>query len=81
MIFTARQLQEKCQEQNVDLYMTSVDFTKAFDTVSHDGHWKIMAEFGCPPGRKLKVFDKFTYLGNTHSRTVHIDDEVTARIA
>ena len=46
MIFTARQLQEKCQEQNVDLYMTFVDFTKAFDTVSHDGHWKIMAEFG-----------------------------------
>ena len=33
-IFTARQLQEKCQEQNVDLYMTFVDFTKAFDTVS-----------------------------------------------
>ena len=31
MIFTARQLQEKCQEQNVDLYMTFVDFTKAFD--------------------------------------------------
>ena len=25
MIFTARQLQEKCQEQNVDLYMTFVD--------------------------------------------------------
>ena len=34
MIFTARQLQEKCQEQNVDLYMTFVDLTKAFDTVS-----------------------------------------------
>ena len=33
MIFTARQLQEKCQEQNVDLYMTFVDLTKAFDTV------------------------------------------------
>ena len=29
MIFTARQLQEKCQEQNVDLYMTFVDLTKA----------------------------------------------------
>ena len=27
MIFTARQLQEKCQEQNVDLYMTFVDLT------------------------------------------------------
>ena len=43
MIFTARQLQEKCQEQNVDLYMTFVDLTKAFDTVSRDGLWKIQA--------------------------------------
>ena len=40
---------EKCQEQNVDLYMTFVDLTKAFDTVSRDGLWKIMAKFGCPP--------------------------------
>ena len=48
MIFTARQLQEKCQEQNVDLYMTFVDLTKAFDTVIREGLWKIMAKFGCP---------------------------------
>ena len=48
MIFTARQLQEKCQEQNVDLYMTFVDLTKAFDTVSREGLWKIMAKFSCP---------------------------------
>ena len=37
MIFTARQLQEKCQEQNVDLYMTFADLTKAFDTISRKG--------------------------------------------
>ena len=49
MIFTARQLQEKCQEQNVDLYMTFVGLTKAFDTVSRDGLQKVMAKFGCPP--------------------------------
>ena len=49
MIFTARQLQEKCQEQNIDLYMTFVDLTKEFDTVSRDGLWKKMAKFGCPP--------------------------------
>ena len=49
MIFTTRQLQEKCQEQNVDLYMTFVDLTKAFDTVSRDGLWKIMAKFGVHP--------------------------------
>ena len=48
MIFTARQLQEKCQEQNMDLYMTFVDLTKAFDIVSRKGLWKIMAKFGCP---------------------------------
>ena len=44
MIFTARQLQKtkNCQEQNVDLNMTFVDHTKAFDTVSREGLWKIM---------------------------------------
>ena len=29
--------------------MTFVDLTKAFDIVSRDGRWKIMAKFGCPP--------------------------------
>ena len=46
MIFTARQLPEKCHEQSVDLYMTFVDLTKAFDTVSREGLWKIKAKFG-----------------------------------
>ena len=32
-------------------------------------------------GQKLKVVDKFAYLGSTLSRAVYIDDEVTARIA
>ena len=48
MIFAARQLQEKCQEQNVGLYTTFVDLTKAFDTVCREGLWEIMAKFGCP---------------------------------
>ena len=32
-------------------------------------------------GQRLQVVNKFTYLGNTLSRAVHIDDEVNARIA
>ena len=32
-------------------------------------------------GQKLQVADKFTYLGSTLSRAVHIGDEVTARTA
>ena len=48
MIFASRQLQEKFQEQNRELFSTYVDLTKAFDTVSRDGLWKIMAKFGIP---------------------------------
>ena len=48
MIFAARQLQEKCMEQHRDLYTTFVELTKAFDTVSREGLWKIMENFGCP---------------------------------
>ena len=32
-------------------------------------------------GQRLQVVDKFTYLGSTLSRFVHIEDEVNARIA
>ena len=32
-------------------------------------------------GQKRQVVDKFTYLGSTLSRAVHIDEEVTARTA
>ena len=32
-------------------------------------------------GRRLQVVDKFTCLGSTLSRVVHIDDEVNARLA
>ena len=58
MIFKGRQLQQKCQEQNVVLYMTFVDLTKAFDTVSRDRLWKIMAKFGCPP-RYIAIVRQF----------------------
>ena len=49
MVFAARQLQEKCQQQNVDLCSTYVDLTKALDTVNREGLWTIMAKYGCPP--------------------------------
>ena len=48
MIFTARQLHDKWQEQNTDLYMTFVDLTKTFGIVRPESLWKIMAKFGCP---------------------------------
>lgn len=49
MVFVLRQLQEKCWEQNKGLYVTFIDLTKAFDTVSRKGLWQIMECLGCAP--------------------------------
>ena len=49
MIFSLRQLQEKCVEQQRSLYITFMDLTEAFDTVGRDGLWKLLPKFGCPP--------------------------------
>ena len=49
MIFASRQVQEKCREQNRDLYILFVDLTKAFDTVSRPGLWNILPRLGIPP--------------------------------
>ena len=58
MAFAAHQLQEKSMEQHQDLHMTFVDLTKAFDTVSRGGLWKIMSKFGCPD-RFVKIVRQF----------------------
>jgi exonuclease III len=47
MIFAARQLQEKCIEQHMDLYTVFVDLSKAFDSVSREGLWQLLRKFGC----------------------------------
>ena len=48
-IFTARQLQEKCQEQNMDLYRTFVDLTKAFDKAVVRVFGKLWRSLAVPP--------------------------------
>ena len=48
MIFSLRQLQEKCREQGKPLYVVFIDLTKAFNLVSRDGLFKILAKISCP---------------------------------
>ena len=48
MIFSARQIQEKCREQRVGLYQVFIDLTKAFDTVNRTALWQILGKLGCP---------------------------------
>ncbi|KAJ8038824.1 hypothetical protein HOLleu_16364 [Holothuria leucospilota] len=48
MIFSVRQLQEKCREQRQPLYLALVDLTRAFDLVSRDGIFKLLQRIDCP---------------------------------
>ena len=48
MMFAARQLQEKCQEQHRHLFRAFLDLTKAFDTICRESFWNIVATYGIP---------------------------------
>ena len=48
MIFSARQLQEKCIEHRMRLFQVFIDLTKAFDTVNRRALWLILEKLGCP---------------------------------
>jgi len=58
MIFSVRQLQEKCREQNQPLYLVFIDLTKAFDLVSRDGLFRMLPLIGCPP-KLLSIVKSF----------------------
>ena len=49
MVFSVRQLQEKCREQRRPLYLAFIDLTKAFDLVSRSGLFSLLQKVGCPP--------------------------------
>ena len=49
MVFSLKQLQEKCRKQRQPLFVAFIDLTKAFDLVSMDGLFKILPKIGCPP--------------------------------
>ena len=48
MIFSDRQIHNKAIEQEQELFIVFVDFSKAFDTVGRDLLWKVLRLFGCP---------------------------------
>ena len=49
MVFSLKQLQEKCRKQRQPLFVAFIDLIMAFDLVSRDGLFKILSKIGCPP--------------------------------
>nr|XP_014349996.1 PREDICTED: uncharacterized protein LOC102357907 [Latimeria chalumnae] len=47
MIFSGRQIQDKCRKQHMDLFAVFIDLTKAFDSVNRDGLWQILKKLDC----------------------------------
>ena len=73
MIFSIRQIQEKCREQHMPLYIAFIDLTKAFDLVSSVGLFQILVKIGCPS----KLFDKIASFHEDMKGTVSFDGEIS----
>ena len=59
MIFSLRQLQEKCREQRQPLYIAFIDLTKAFDLVIRQSLLTLLQRIGCPPPKLLRMITSF----------------------
>ena len=55
MIFSGRQLQEKCREQGMPLYVAFIDLTNALDLVSRKGLFRLLEKIGCTPKLRSMV--------------------------
>ena len=73
MIFSVRQLQEKCREQQQPLYLACIDLTKAFEPISRTGLFKLLEKIWCPP-KLLSITASFHV--NMHG-TVNFDGEIS----
>ena len=74
MVFSLRQLQEKCREQQQPLFIAFIDLTNAFDLVSRDGLFKLLPRIGCPP-KLLSLIQSFH---DSMMGTVFFDGDVSA---
>ena len=44
-----RVLEQRCREWNIPLYISTIDFTKAFDSIKHSAIWKALKHYGVKP--------------------------------
>ena len=65
MVFSLRQLQEKCREQQMPPHTAFIDLTKSFDLVSRDGLFQIFPKIGCPPKLQSMIESFLTNMKGT----------------
>lgn len=68
MIFSLRQLQEKCTEQNKEMHMIFIDIAKAYDSINRNLLWGFLRKFGCPP-KFINILQKFHSNNNAMVKT------------
>ena len=56
LIFSVRQLQEKCREQRKPLFIAFIDLIKAFGLVSRRGLLNLLEKIDCPPKLLSVIF-------------------------
>ena len=63
VIYSVRQVQEKCIVQNLDLYSAFINLTKAFNTVNREALWSILSWYSCL--QKIIQIIRFFHVGMT----------------
>ena len=67
---------EKCREQQRDLHIAFIDFSKAFDCVNRELLFKILGKLGCP-SKFVSIIKSF--YSDVHARLI-IDGELSKPI-
>ena len=73
MLFSLRQLQENCCQQQVPLYIAFIYLTKVFALVSRSGLFQLLENTGCPP----KLLSLITAFHSNMKNTVRYDGPVS----
>ena len=83
MIFTARQLVEKCREHNDVLFILFVDLQKAYDSVPRSALWSVLERYGVPP-TMLSIIKSFhsgmqavVRVGGTTTERISVNNGLT----
>ena len=77
LLATYRLIEQRCREWRIKMWIATVEFAKAFDTIKHNALWTALALFGIEPHyicllKRLYADQKATVLTDKESDTFEI---------